>query len=114
MPVNPRLIVIDGRPCYPSIADVPGSVDGAILMVGPDHATQAVEDVAAAGIDKIWLFKGVGAPGAASAEAIAACERHGLDTVAGACPLMFLEPVGSVHRIHRSIRHMRGAVEKAG
>ena len=52
-------------------------------MVGPDHATEAVEDVAAAGVQKIWLFKGVGAPGAASPDAISACERHGLDTVAG-------------------------------
>ena len=113
VPVNPRLTELDGRPCYPSLEDVPGSVDGAIIMVGPDSAARAVEDVAAAGIRKIWLFKGVGAPGAASPEAISACERHGLDTVAGACPLMFLEPVASVHRIHRSVRRLRGAVERS-
>ncbi|MET0902572.1 MAG: CoA-binding protein [Acidimicrobiales bacterium] len=114
VPVNPRLIELDGRPCFPAVADIPEPVDGAILMVGPDHATRAVEDVAAAGVQKVWLFKGLGATGAASPDAISACERHGLQTVAGACPLMFLEPIGSVHRIHRSIRQMRGAVEKAG
>jgi len=113
LPVNPRLTELDGRPCYASITDVPGPVDGAIVMVGPEHAAQAVEDVADAGVLKVWLFKGVGAPGAASPEAIAACERHGLETVAGACPLMFLEPVGAVHRIHRSVRHVRRAVERA-
>jgi predicted CoA-binding protein len=114
VPVNPRLTELDDRPCYATVADIPEAVDGAIVMVGPDHATQAVEDVAAAGVEKIWLFKGVGAAGAASPDAISACERHGLDTVAGACPLMFLEPVASVHKVHRSIRRMRGAVEKAG
>jgi hypothetical protein len=41
-------------------------------------------------------------------------ERHGLQSVAGACSLMFLEPVASVHRIQRSVRRARGAVEKAG
>ncbi|MFL6204431.1 MAG: CoA-binding protein [Acidimicrobiales bacterium] len=113
VPVNPRLTELDGRTCYPSITDVPGPVDGAILMVGPDHALQAVEDVAEAGLEKVWLFKGIGASGAATPEAISACERHGLETVAGACPLMFLDPVASVHRIHRSVRRLRGAVEKA-
>ena len=114
VPVNPRLPDLDGRTCYPTVSDIPDPVDGAIVMVGPDHAPRAVEDVAAAGVEKVWLFKGLGTAGAASADALSACERHGLQTVAGACPLMFLEPVGSVHRIHRSIRHLRGAVEKAG
>ena len=95
------------------MADIPEPVDGALIMVGPDHATEAVEDAAAAGVEKIWLFKGLGAKGAASPDAVSACERHGLQTVAGACPLMFLEPVGSVHRIHRSLRQLRGGVEKA-
>jgi uncharacterized protein len=113
VPVNPRLTELDDRPCYPSIKDVPGPVDGAIVMVGPESATQAVEDVADAGVQKVWLFKGIGAPGAASPDAISACERHGLETVAGACPLMFLEPVASVHRIHRSIRRLRHALERS-
>jgi predicted CoA-binding protein len=114
VPVNPRLTELDNRPCYPSVTDIPGAVDGAIVMVGADHATRAVEDVAAAGVQKVWLFKGLGAQGAASPDAIAACERHGLQTVAGACPLMFLEPVRSVHRVHRSMRRLRGAVERSG
>jgi predicted CoA-binding protein len=113
VPVNPRLTELDGRACYPTVTDIPEPVDGAILMVGPDHATPAVEDVAAAGVHKIWLFKGIGAPGAASPDAVAACELHRLETVAGACPLMFLEPVGSVHKIHRGVRRLRGDLEKA-
>ena len=114
VPVNPRLMVLGDRPCYASVADIPEPVDGAIVMVGPDHATDAVEDVASAGVEKIWLFKGLGGPGAASPEAVSACELHGLQTIAGACPLMFLEPVQTPHRIHRSIRRARGAVERKG
>jgi predicted CoA-binding protein len=112
LPVNPRLADLDGRPCYPSVRDVPAPVDGAIIMVGSDHASKVVDDVAAAGVEQVWLFKGLGSQGAATPDAIEACERHGLQTVAGACPLMFLEPVGGGHRIHRAVRAWRGALER--
>ena len=59
------------------------------------------------GIDHIWLFKGLGGPGALSDDALAVCEDRGLDVVAGACPLMFLEPVGGFHRLHRAARKAR-------
>lgn len=35
---------------------------------------------------------------------------HGYDVVAGACPLMFLEPVGWFHRVHRAVRRANGAL----
>jgi uncharacterized protein len=113
VPVHPSLRVLDGHPCYQRLADIPEPVDGVVVMVGGAAATAVVEDAAAAGVEKIWLFKGLGGAGAASPEAIAACTDHGLETVAGACPLMFLEPVAAIHRIHRSARHLHGAVEKA-
>jgi len=112
VPVNPRHDELGGRPCYPRVTEGPAPVDGAIIMVGSDHAAEVVDDVAAAGIARVWLFKGLGSQGAATPGAIEACERHGLETVAGACPLMFLEPVGAGHRMHRGIRTWRGAVER--
>jgi hypothetical protein len=45
-----------------------------------------------------------------SPEVAARAERRGLDLVAGACPLMFLQPAGAVHRIHRAIRRARHAI----
>jgi uncharacterized protein len=113
VPVHPTLGTLDGRRCYQRLADIPEPVDGVVVMVGGDAAAAVVEDAAAAGVDKVWLFKGLGGPGAASPEAIAACADHGLETVAGACPLMFLEPVAAIHRIHRSARHLHGALQKS-
>jgi acetate---CoA ligase (ADP-forming) len=37
--VNPRYAEVDGRPCVPSLADVPGPVDLVLLAVG-DHALE--------------------------------------------------------------------------
>jgi hypothetical protein len=111
-PSIPPDTLVDGRRAYPRLHDVPHKVDGVIVMVTGDAAAEIVDDADAVSIKHVWLFKGIGGAGAVSAASLAACERHGIDPVAGACPLMFLEPVTAVHRIHRSIRHHRGDVEK--
>ena len=45
--MNPRYAEIDGRPCYPSLADLPEPVDLALLGV-PDAALEEQLTLAAA------------------------------------------------------------------
>lgn len=112
IPVNPATDRVDGDACYATVADVPGGVDGAIVMVPPAAAAEAVQSCLDAGVREIWLFHGAG-KGSDTAEAIARCEAAGVTLVAGACPLMFLEPVSGIHRFHRGFRRLRGAVTHA-
>ena len=112
IPIHPTETLVDGRRAYPRLQDVPRQVDGVIVMVAGDAAAEVVDDAAAAGIGQVWLFQGIGGAGAVSKASLAACERHGIDPVAGACPLMFLEPVTALHRIHRYVRRHRGAIEQ--
>jgi len=112
IPIHPTQTIVGGRPGYPHLQDVPRPVDGVIVMVTGDAAVDVIDDAAAAGIEHVWLFKGIGGDGAVSEASLAACKRHGITPVAGACPLMFLEPVTAFHRIHRSVRRHRGAVDK--
>ena len=100
-----------GDGVFASLAEVPQPVDGVIVMVGRDSAPAVVDEAAAAGITRVWLFKGVG-KGALSDEAVARCKVHGMTVVEGACPYMFLEPVRSVHRMHRGMRKLRRAYPK--
>jgi hypothetical protein len=58
----------------------------------------------------VWLFKGIGGPGAVSDEAVRIAREHGLSLVEGACPLMFLESPGLVHRAHRFVRRRKGVL----
>lgn len=106
--VHPRGGTVAGDVCHPSLLDVPGQLDGAIVMVSAPASVEVVRQVVARGIPRVWLFRGVGSAGAASPEAVAVAEELGLEVVPGACPLMFLEPVGFVHRFHRGVRRARG------
>lgn len=112
VPVNPAYSEVAGEHCYRSIADVPGSIDRAIVMVPAATTPQVVRECIDAGVTSIWLFKGIGGPGSTSPEATAMCREAGVELVDGACPLMFLEPTGWLHRVHRSIRRRRRALVK--
>ena len=113
VPVNRRGETVAGDRCYPSVGALPAPVDGVVVMVGRDDAVDVVRDCVEQGVPRVWLFKGLGAPGSVSAEAVSLCEDNGIDVVAGACPLMFLEPVGWFHKIHRGMRHLNGSLSRA-
>jgi uncharacterized protein len=106
------LASIDGQVCYPSLGDVPGPVEGVIVMVSGGAALRVIEEAAAAGIARVWLFKGLGGKGAFSATAAEACRSHGMEVVEGACPMMFLEPVAGFHKVHHIARRFNRSLPK--
>jgi predicted CoA-binding protein len=108
--VSPRVGTVDGDHCYPELGAIPGGVDGAIVMVGADRAVQVVESCITLGVPRIWLFKGLGGEGAVSDRAVELCRENGIDVVAGACPMMFLDPVAFPHRAHRALRRLNGSL----
>jgi predicted CoA-binding protein len=110
VPVNPGRTEVAGRACYAEVGFVPGVLDGAMVMVPPISAAAAVTSCLEAGIDAIWLFRGAGSQGSATREASDRCREAGVTVVNGACPLMFLEPTGWFHHVHRAIRRVRGDV----
>ncbi|WCO66553.1 CoA-binding protein [Iamia majanohamensis] len=111
--VHPTSGPVAGQPCHRTLADVPGDLDGVVVMTSAEAATEVVRDCLDLGVDHVWLFKGLGGPGALSDDAVRLCREHDIDVVAGACPLMFLEPVGWFHKVHRAARHLRGDVARS-
>jgi predicted CoA-binding protein len=97
---------MEGDASYARLADVPDPVDGVVVMVPAVAAADVVRDAVDRGIPRVWLHRGIG-KGAVSAEAVRICRESGVDLVDGACPLMFEEPVGAVHRIHRFLAGRR-------
>ena len=107
-PVHLTAEQIEGDRCYPRLADVPDPVDGVVVMVRPEGAVEVAQDAIDRGIRRVWFHRGLGSP-AVPAEAVELCRAHGVEVVDGACPLMFVEPVRGVHRLHRGFARRRFA-----
>jgi uncharacterized protein len=102
-PVHPEASEIEGTPCYRSIADLPAGVENLILSVPPEQTERLVQEAAAFGIKRVWMQQG-----AQSANAIRLCEEKGIRVVHGECILMFAEPLGWFHGVHRWIWKVMG------
>jgi acyl-CoA synthetase (NDP forming) len=74
-PVNPRHAELGGRPCYPSVAEVPEPCDLAIVAVPARHVVEAVAQAAARGVGAAVVLSGgfgeIGGEGGARAGALA-------------------------------------------
>ncbi|MBN2284486.1 MAG: CoA-binding protein [Deltaproteobacteria bacterium] len=55
-PVHPDAKEIDGFPAYPTVSDIPGPVDLAIILVSQEHTLDAVRECAAKGVKGAVLF----------------------------------------------------------
>ena len=107
LPVNPRAAAA-GEPGYAAnLADLLDPPHAALLMVAPPHALRAVQDCVAAGVSELWFHRGAG-PGSASPAAVDLALRADLRVVTDACPLMYLSPVGWMHRAHRNLATREG------
>ena len=101
--VNPHMDVIAGDKCYPSIADLAGRVDGAVICLPPQKAAAVIHEAAAAGVKKIWLQQG-----SQSAETARAAREAGVQPVEGKCILMYAGRVTSFHAFHKFFARLLG------
>lgn len=101
--VNPTLATVDGDPCYASLADLAGKVEGVVICVPPQKAAGVIREAAAAGIQKIWLQQG-----AQSVETGKVAREVGVTPVEGKCILMYAGEVKSIHAFHRFFARVFG------
>ena len=85
-PINPNRGEIDDVRCYPSLSEVPGAVDLAIVALGADRTAAAVRDCCEAGVRGVVLpaqgFGELGVEGQAKEAAILAdAQAHGVRVV---------------------------------
>jgi predicted CoA-binding protein len=105
VPVNPHLDFVDDRRCYARVQEIWPPVRAALLMTPPALTDLVVRDCAEAGVELVWMHRGIGI-GAVSPEAAAFCRAHGIQVIAGACPYMYLPHSAAVHRIHGLVRRL--------
>jgi uncharacterized protein len=107
LPVHQDVPEIDGHQTYASLGELPEQVGGVIVVVPPARAEQVIRHAAAAGIGRVWLQQGASSPAA-----LEAADECGVSVVHGECILMFAEPTGSFHRVHRFIWKVLGRLPR--
>jgi acetyl coenzyme A synthetase (ADP forming)-like protein len=97
-PVDPGADVVQSVAAYRSVADIPGPVDLAVIVLPPDATIDAARECAAKGVRTVVVlsrgFAEVGAEGAArQRELVAVCRESGMRLVGPNCMgVINLEP----------------------
>ena len=110
-PINPKTSEVEGARCYPDVASIPKPLDGVVIVTPPEASIDVVRQCIDAGVRRVWFHRSVGV-GSVSADAVRACEAHGIECIAGGCPLMFCEPIDFGHRCLRWWFQKQGCVPK--
>lgn len=82
IPINPNESEVEGFKTYPTVLDVPGSIDMATFYVPPEIGETVIEQVARKGIAEIWLN-----PGSESAALLARARSLNLNPIV-ACSIV--------------------------
>ncbi len=106
-PVHPSHETVEGEKCYRDVRSLPPDVASIVTVVPPAITQLVVEDALTRGMKHVWMQ-----PGSNSSVAAEAARKAGASVVDGECILMFLEPVGSVHKVHRFVNKIFGKMPK--
>ena len=107
-PVNPHRTVVEDSACYKHVGDLPDDVKSVIIVVKPEIAEQVVAECRWRDITNVWLQ-----PGSEQDETLSYAHEHNMNVVHGVCVLMFLEPVASLHAVHRWVKRLFGTYPNA-
>lgn len=98
--VNPNASELEGKPCFPRLAAIPGGVEALMIVTHPSVATKVAQEAVDQNIRHIWFHRSFG-DGSVSPEAIQLCRARGVEPIEGGCPLMYCQPVDLAHRVFR-------------
>lgn len=76
VPVNPNETEVEGHKAYPSVLDVPGTLDMATVYVPAGPALEVMEQLATKGVGEVWLN-----PGADDHRVVSRARELGLNVI---------------------------------
>lgn len=90
-PINPNADKVEGDQAYATVADIPGGVDGIMVVTKPELSEKVVAESVAAGVPRVWMHNNTFAPSSVSEAAVKICQDNNIPVIAGGCPMMFLD-----------------------
>lgn len=100
-PVNPKYQEIGELKVWPTVKELPETVESLILAVNPELAKEIIAQSAGTGIKRAWMQQSMG-DGAYSPEGVELAKENNIDVVHGFCPMMFFG--GGMHKFHLWMR----------
>lgn len=90
--VNPNAETVEGDTCYPTLQSLPMLVDGAVIVTRPEVTEKIAQDCVDLHVPRVWIHRNAFfGQGSLSNAAVTTLEQHGVEVIAGGCPMMFLE-----------------------
>jgi|SRR6185503_4323479 len=108
--VNPSMETFEGDRCYPDVQSIAGGVDGAVIVTRPEVTARVVRDCSAAGVRHVWMHQSFAKGSSVSPDAVEHCRQHGINVIAGACPMMYGPNVDFGHTCMRWMLGLTGGL----
>jgi len=107
IPINPNTDTIDGEPCFKHVTDLPSGVDSLLILTPKDQTDEILREAIRKGIKNIWVQQM-----SDTKETLKIAEEYQKEIIFGKCIFMFSEPVGSIHKFHRTLVKFFGGLPK--
>jgi predicted CoA-binding protein len=109
--VNPNAPTFEGDPCYSDLKSIPGGIDGVVIVTRPELTGEIVHQCVDAGVARVWMHQSFGKAATSVSDAAARlCNDHSISVIAGACPMMFCQPVDFGHKCMRWALRLTGGL----
>lgn len=109
--VNPNTDEVEGVSCFHDLKSIPGDIDAVVVATPPDATLGVATECAELGVSRVWIHRSFGT-GSVSDEAVAYCRDHGMQVIAGGCPMMFVPGGDFGHKCMRFVLNMTGGLPK--
>ena len=112
--VNPHAQTLEGVPCVASVGDLPGPVDLAVIAVPPAAVPGVAEQCGRHGVRALIVLSSC--RGAAGAELLAVCRRHGMRLLGPSCFGVIMPWIGldATFTAGHPVRGVAGLVVQSG
>lgn len=107
LPINPQTDNIEGDICHKDIASLPGDVNALAIITRKSQTLEIVKQAISKGINNLWIQQG-----SDTTETLEFLKQHNVNLIYGKCIMMFSEPVGGMHKFHRSVMKFFGKLPK--
>ncbi len=102
-PMDPDGGTVEGDKAYTDFAELPGTVEAAVLELPKEDTAAWVAKAADAGVQRVWIHQMTDTP-----EALEEAQKRGLKVITNHCAVMYNKPGFSGHAVHRFIWKLVG------